>query len=247
MIQVMIIEDDANIRKILRKMIERHGQFQVVAEAETASAAIEFYEVNPVELLMVDIDLGEENGLECARKICDMNPKAKIVFTTAHSEYMADAFEIYAFDYIVKPYNLERLNRTLDRIVEVTNGHSEMPEATDNVKKDTQKADKLMIKSKEEIYFVDVSEILFVERVQGNTRVITMGMEYQTSMSLSEIEEKLDPKIFMRSHRSYIIQLGKISKMTQYGRWTYSVNFEGTKETALMTYENFEQIKKRYM
>ena len=69
---------------------------------------------------MMDIDLKGESGMECARIISDMNPKVKIVFTTAHSEYMADAFEIYAFDYIVKPYNMERLNRTLNRIKDIS-------------------------------------------------------------------------------------------------------------------------------
>ena len=155
MIDVLIVEDDSNVRKLLKKMIEKHDGFSVSFEASGVKEAIEFYQNNPVELVMMDIDLKGESGMECARIISDMNPKVKIVFTTAHSEYMADAFEIYAFDYIVKPYNMERLNRTLNRIKDISynnenthNTESHMPVAGSTT------FGKLTVKNKEEIFFI---------------------------------------------------------------------------------------------
>ena len=246
MIDVMIIEDDGIIRGLLKKMIEKNEGFRVVYEAATAWEAVEEYRANPVELAFVDIDLAGESGIECAKELCDINPKVKIVFATAHSEYMADAFEIYAFDYIVKPFNIERLNRTLNRIKEISgaercmNPHRNSPEVVAGIGQD-----KLVIKGREEIYFIDTDDIIYIERVNGSTRIVLASGTYSTGISLSELYEKLDSGRFLRSHRSYIINLTKIVKLTQYGRWTYNVSFKDCDASALMTYENYEKLKQR--
>lgn len=246
MIDVMIIEDDGIIRGLLKKMIEKNEGFRVVYEAATAGEAVEEYSANPVELAFVDIDLAGESGIECAKALCDINPKVKIVFATAHSEYMADAFEIYAFDYIVKPFNIERLNRTLNRIKEISvaercmNPHRNSPEAVAGIGQD-----KLVIKGREEIYFIDTDDIIYIERVNGSTRIVLASGICSTGISLSELYEKLDSGRFLRSHRSYIINLTKIVKLTQYGRWTYNVSFKDCDASALMTYENYEKLKQR--
>lgn len=116
MIEVMLVEDDELIRGLLKKMVERVEGFAVTAQASTPDEAVEAFNKAPTGVVFVDIDLNGESGLYCARRLCDISPDVKIVFATAHSEYMADAFEIYAFDYIVKPFNLERIRRTLEKI-----------------------------------------------------------------------------------------------------------------------------------
>ncbi|MDD3239613.1 MAG: LytTR family DNA-binding domain-containing protein [Lachnospira sp.] len=276
MIEVMVIEDEQHIRRLLGKMIEKVDGFAVVSEASTVSEAEESFHRHPVDVAFVDIDLNGESGLDCARALCDISPQVKIIFATAHSEYMADAFEIYAFDYLVKPFNLERITRTLHRIQELaassgsekekqgseceihgkkneshqnTTGTQEVEEEEilqEPVSKERQYKDKLAIKGKEEILFVNVQSILFIERINGSTRIVTTEGTYNTSMSLSDVYEKLNPNTFMRSHRSYIINTSRIEKLTQYGRWTYSIAFQNAKETALMTHENYEKLKEMF-
>ena len=116
MIKVGIIEDEPEIRKLLCRIIEKQDGFQVVSEsADFAEAVTNFTKYRP-EVLFVDIDLNGQSGLECAKVLTELNPKLKVVFATAHSEFMANAFEIYAFDYLVKPFNIERVVKTLSRI-----------------------------------------------------------------------------------------------------------------------------------
>lgn len=103
-----------------------------------------------------------------------------------------------------------------------------------------------MIKGKEQIAFVDKKEIIFVERRNHATRIVTEGELYQTSAALSALEERLDPEKFMRCHKSYLINLAKISKIEPYGRWTYIVKLKGTEETALMTAKSYEEIKRLF-
>ena len=240
MMKVMVVEDEEHIRGILQKMIERNDGFTVVSSCgDFASAISDFIRLRP-EVVFMDIDLNGESGMECAKAITEVEPKVKIVFATAHSEYMANAFEIYAFDYLVKPFDMERIAKTLGRIAD-TAGQEEKtgrPEKADD--------EKLIIRGKEEINFVDIKDIIMIERVDSMTRIITKDETYLTAQSLSSLEEKLNTERFMRCHKSYIISIDAIKKLEVYGRWTYIVRFKGTDETALMTSAKYDEIKKRY-
>ena len=115
MIKVMLIDDEPEIRKLLHKMVEKQPDYQVVAQcADFSGAVVEFTKYRP-DVIFMDIDLNGESGMECAKVLTELNPKLKVIFATAHSEYMANAFEIYAFDYLVKPFNMERVVKNLSR------------------------------------------------------------------------------------------------------------------------------------
>ena len=223
-------------------MIENQDGFQLVSESGSFSEAItDFNKFHP-DVVFVDIDLKGESGLECAKVMTQLNPKLKVIFATAHSEYMANAFEIYAFDYLVKPFDVERINRTLKRIKE----HTLEYDNAENVIQSEKHGDKLMIKGKEQIAFIDKEDIIFIERKESSTIIVTKDEVYKTSVSLGSLEEKLDSKNFMRSHKSYIINLHRITKIEPYGRWTYVVKFKGTSESALMTSKCYEEIKRMF-
>ncbi len=267
MIEVMLVEDDEIIRKLLKKMVERVEGFVVTAQAANPDEALELFEKSHAKVVFVDIDLNGESGLYCARRLCDIASDVKIVFATAHSEYMADAFEIYAFDYIVKPFNMERIARTLGKIKDIelkthgghknddlvkgdtpNDGEQKYNETSDNAmtaSHDVQLS-RLAVRGRDEIVFVDIEDIIFAERMNGVTRIVTKNEIYRMNISLIELADKLPKDRFMRSHRSYIINISDIARLTQYGRWTYTVGFKDTTETALMTYENYEIIKGRF-
>jgi len=245
MMKVCIIEDEPEIRKLLRRIVERQEGFTVVSESGTfAEAVSEFTKYRP-DVAFIDIDLNGESGLECARVLTELNPKLKVIFATAHSEYMANAFEIYAFDYLVKPFHVERVVKTLSRIR--LKAEEENPIKEESPLVQTERCgEKLMIRGKEQVVFVDKADIIFVERSENATKIVTAEETYKTSVSLGSIEEKLNPAEFMRSHKSYIINISRISRIEPYGRWTYIVKFKGIEESALMTAQNYEEIKKLY-
>ncbi|MBE5856997.1 MAG: response regulator transcription factor [Lachnospiraceae bacterium] len=240
MFKVMVVEDEEQIRNILKKMIERTVGFKVISTCDAFSSAItEFTRLRP-DVVFMDIDLNGESGLECAKVITEIDPKVKIVFATAHSEYMANAFEIYAFDYLVKPFDLERIGKTLNRIKETT------PVSPVADRADSSHEEKLLIRGKEEINLIDIKDIIMIERIDGVSRIVTKDEKYLTSQSLSSLEEKLDASRFMRCHKSYIIRVDAIKKLEVYGRWTYTVHLKDTDETALMTNQKYDEIKQRF-
>lgn len=244
MIRVCIVEDEPGIRKLLRMIVEKQEGFTVAYESgDFASAISDFMKYNP-EVVFMDIDLNGESGLECAKVMTELNPKLKVIFATAHSEYMANAFEIYAFDYLVKPFNVDRVIKTLSRIRQKAEEENFSKIEKASVILTERSGNKLMIKGKEQVIFIDKKDIIFIERSDSSTKIITAEEVYKTSASLGALEEKLDPREFMRCHKSYMINVSQISKIEPYGRWTYVVKFKGTTETALMTLQKYEELKK---
>lgn len=247
-IKVILIDDEAGIRLLLRKIIEKQQDFEIVGESGSLAEAVTLFTRTQPEVVFLDIEMNGVSGIECARIIADMNPKTKIIFATAHDEYMPEAFEVYAFDYLVKPFLVERVNRTLERIKGLyaqENAGGPLLEAADRVQRERGQ-DRLLIRSKEYASFVNAGDIILIQRENGNTVIYTAEDSYVTSASLGEMETRLDPAQFLRSHKSYIINVSKIKRIEPYGRWTYVVILQDLKKDALITAEKYEELKKRY-
>ncbi len=240
-IKVMLVDDEAGIRVLLRKIIERLQGFEIVAESDNfTDAVMQFHRTQP-EVIFLDIEIGGASGIDCAKIIADMEPKTKIIFATAHAEYMPEAFHVYAFDYLVKPFNVKRVNQTLERI----HGMEQPAKEKEEVRRENG-LDRLLIKGRESASFVDTEDIVLVQREEGSTVIYTENDTFITSAGLSEIEARLHPEHFMRSHKSYLINISKIKRIEPYGRWTYIVTFKNLKKDALITAEKYEELKKRY-
>jgi two-component system, LytTR family, response regulator len=242
--KVLIVDDEYGIRLILKKTIEKFKGFQVVGEAEEGEKAILLFEKLQPEIVFLDVEMSGISGIECARKIFDINPKTIIIFATAHNEYMPEAFEMYAFDYMIKPFKVERIYQTLNRIKELEEKGKE--HIIKNVIRNEKGLDKLFIKNKEGISVVDISEVIMIQREDRSTVVITTEEEYITSEGLSELEGKLDKTQFFRSHKSYIVNLAMIYKIYPYGRWTYIIKLKNTNKDALLTHDKYEELKKLF-
>jgi len=243
----MLVEDEEGIRKLLNKIIEKKPDFEVIAESDNLTDAITLFMKKKPEVVFLDIEIKGESGLECAKVIADLAPKTKIIFATAHSEYMSDAFEVYAFDYIVKPFNVDRVNHTLERIEALSEEKNQDNSHLDKIVKYEKGLEKLLVKGKESMSFVDIKDIILVQRENGSTVIYTKNDSFSTSASLSDIEAKLDKDQFLRSHKSYIINISQIKKIEPYGRWTYVVTFKDINIDALMISEKYEEIKRRFL
>lgn len=248
-IKVLIADDDEGMRLVLRKAVERSGGFIAAGEAEDGGAALRVFESVRPEVVFLDVEMPVMSGIECAKKIADIDPRTVIIFATAHEGYMPEAFEVYAFDYLVKPFRIQRLEQTLERI----KGIGRFSQGTSGSKQDTYEnkagrpanaPQKLIIRNKEGMSIVDTSDIILIQREDGATAIYTSRARFVTSDSLGDIEQKLDDSIFLRCHKSYIININYIDRIYPYGRWTYIVKLRDTDRDALMTRESFEKLEK---
>lgn len=245
-IRILIADDDDGMRLIMRRFVEKAGGFQIVGEAKDGRELIRLNEQTHPQVILLDVEMTVMTGVECARIIQDINPKTILVFATAHEKYMGDAFEVYAFDYLLKPFREQRVMKTLalirSRLAEEAVERAVKPETPRNVA-----PRKLMLRHKEGVSFVDMEDILLIQREERSTVLYLAGGErLVTSDSLSELDERLPDDMFFRTHKSYVVGLRHIDSITPYGRWTYVVKLRGTTHDALVTAERLEILQKMF-
>ena len=261
-IRVVIADDQEGMRLILRKMIEKAEGFVLCAEADNGTKVLDLVEQHKPHVCFLDVEMPGMTGLECAKAIQDTDPHTMIVFATAHDDYRAQAFEVYAFDYMVKPFKLERVMKTLERIRKVMQGRNQaiaaiealeeqklaaVEAAKDKLRTRSAAGGRIMLRHKEGVHFVNQADILLIQRENRSTVLYaTGGRRFETSESLGDVEERLDEGIFFRCHKSYIINLNVIDSITPYGRWTYVVHLVGTEQDALITHEKYEELERMF-
>jgi two-component system LytT family response regulator len=249
-LRVLIVDDDEGMRTVMKHIIDRVNGFSLVGEAQNGEEALELVEKRKPHVVFLDVEMPVMSGVDCARAIQDMNPATVIIFATAHDAYMSDAFEVYAFDYLVKPFKVERVTQTLERIRErlITrcSPAEDVPKAITANRKPVD--GRLMPRHREGVSFIDLNDILLVQREDRATVLYTRVEDgrFVTGDSLGEMEERLPKDAFFRCHKSYIINLNHIKDITPYGRWTYVVRLQGTKHDALITHEKYEELEQLF-
>ena len=234
------------MRMVVRKLIERADDYALVGEAENGEELLALCVKTRPEVVFMDVEMPGMSGVECARLIQDKNPKTIMVFVTAHEEYMADAFEVYAFDYLLKPFRLERAMHTLDLIRQRLRESAGTQDAPQKPVRFNAPA-RIMLRHREGVSFVDLNDILLVQREERATVVyVADGGRFVTGDTLGEMEERLPEGMFFRTHKSYIVNINHIESISPYGRWTYIVKLRGTKQDALITHERFEELQTRF-
>ena len=230
-LKVFLADDDAGMRLMLRRIIESMDGFEVVGEAVNGADAVrQCVALNP-DIVFLDVEMPELTGTEAARELSVLAPEANVIFVTAHSEYMPEAFEVYAFDYLIKPFRTDRVRQTLRRL-----------QKTKTAKPDMRT---IVIKNKEAMSFVTVEDVILVTREERTTRLITGDGVYITSKPLTELWPYFEGKGYMKTHRGYIVKLSEIAKIYPYGRWTWEIKLKGIEDTALITRENLEILQKQ--
>ena len=247
-IRVVIADDNEAMRLIERKMIEKVEGFTLVGEARDGLECIQLVEQLRPQVVFLDVEMPHKTGVEAARIIQDMDPSIILIFATAHDEYMGDAFEVYAFDYLVKPFKVERVLKTLERARDRLHPErDEVPLPHHAAKSPAKPAGRMMLHHKEGVTFINMQDIVLVQREDRATVIYTKdGGRYITGDSLAETEARLDPAVFFRCHKSYIINLNHIANITPYGRWTYIVRLSGITQDALITHEKYEELERIY-
>ena len=256
-IRILTGDDDAGMRLVMRRLVERAEGYELVGEAEDGSRLIELYDRLRPEVVLMDVEMPGMTGIECARAIQDRDPRAVIVFATAHEEYMKSAFEVYAFDYLVKPFRAERAMETLARIRDRLRGVPLADESSETVldaapvkpagEAPVSVPGRIMLRHRDGVSFLDLKEIAMVMRENRATIILMQdGARYVVGDGMADLDDRLPDDIFFRTHKSYIVNLNLIESIQPYGRWTYVVKLRGLKDDALITHERFEALQRMF-
>ena len=232
--KVLLADDDAVMRLVMRKIVEKSDGFTIVGEASDGEEAVKLAASLQPDVVFLDVEMPKLTGVEAARAITEENPDTAIIMATAHAQYMPEAFEVYATDYLIKPFKVERVHQTLTKLRILFEKRAANAAAGKQ---------KLLIRNHDGMVLLDVGDIIFIQREEGATEIHTTDGVYTTADSLNKIWEKLNPSLFMRSHRSYIINTSAVKMIYPFGRWTYLVKFKIGDADALITREKFEELQ----
>lgn len=245
-IRALIADDDAGMRLLMRKLLEKSGGFTLCGEASDGAELLALAAEHRPQLVLLDVEMPGVSGVDCARELQDSDPHTILIFATAHDKYMADAFEVYAFDYLLKPFKAERALATLERAKSVLKTREDAAQSAKPVEPPPQSG-RILLKHRDGVSVINMEDILLVQREERATVLYTVNDgRYVTGDSLADIEARLDPALFMRCHKSYIINLSHVDSISPYGRWTYVVKLRGTRRDALITHEKYEELEKLF-
>lgn len=213
--RAIIVEDEELARQELAYLIETHSGIDIAAQFEDGLDALKFLQVETVDVIFLDINIPSIDGVLLAQNISRFSVKPYIVFITAYKEHAAEAFEIEAFDYILKPYSEVRIKAMLHKLEGVRCSRKTGEEERNPV------SDKVNLWKNEKIIVVNADDIYYASAQEKSTSVITKGEEYSMALSISDFYNRLPEDRFFRCHRSYIVNLSKIKEIIPWFNNTY--------------------------
>jgi len=206
-IQCIIVDDEPVAREILEDHLKKVSSINIVASCKNAMDAFAIINSKKIDLIFLDINMPEISGLSFAKSI---NKKIKIIFTTAYREYAVDGFNLQAVDYLLKPISFERLVQSISKYT-----NENIITKTEQIVKDNiEKNDYIFVRSDRKMVKINFQEIHYIESLSDYIKIHLANKTVITRETISNIEAKLPQKEFVRTHRSYIISLAKISSFT---------------------------------
>jgi two-component system, LytTR family, response regulator len=226
--KVIVVDDDASSRTLLSHFTQLAPDYRVIGEAASSKECIELVKKEKPDIALVDIGMPDVNGVETMRICKEVHPPLQVIFTTGHDEYAIDAFELSAVDYLVKPIERVRLFIALEK----ARKSIKMIKSFE-VKKSKKVVNKLLFKSYQTFVYLAPDEILYIEKEGRKSVVHTESDQFDTMESLLDIEDRL-PETFFKTHRSYLVNLKRITKIESLGE-TYAATFPQSDKKAYIS------------
>jgi two-component system LytT family response regulator len=209
-IRTLIIDDEPLARSRVRAMLTAHPDIDVVAECSSVREAGALLQNEPAALLLLDIEMPGASGFEIVQTM-PAESRPAIVFVTAHEEFALDAFEANAVDYLVKPFSQERLDRALWRVRRFVEGKGAARPAGGAASRRWR--ERFGVRVRGEVVFIRVSSIDWIAAAGNYLRLYTGTESHLLRDSLQNIAAELDPTVFLRVHRSAIVNIERVRKL----------------------------------
>jgi two-component system LytT family response regulator len=208
MIQAVLADDEVLARQKLRQLLRDEPEIEIVGECASANETVELVRLTKPALLFLDIRMPGMDGFDVVGAIASESvPMPAIVFTTAYDQYALRAFEVHAVDYLLKPFTGERLNSAIQRVRErLAAGENSAP-PNGKSRDGSAYTTRIVFKSRGRILFLPVSEIRWIGAEENYVRLSTERETHLLRETMAHLEERLDPLMFLRVHRSFIVNL----------------------------------------
>lgn len=221
-IRTLIVDDELYSRDELKHLLQAFPSIQIIGEAESGEAAImKTLQLQP-DIVFLDVEMPKMNGMAAAKALMELKKAPLVVFATAYPQFAAEAFRYDAIDYILKPYDEDLLKETIERIEKkfiTPHGHDLGKQAA-----------KLALEAEGDILYLEPKEILYMFREEKVTKIIAKTGEFEIKTPLKDLESRLSSYSFFRIHKSYLVNLEHVTRLTPWFNGAYQLELAGREE-----------------
>jgi two-component system, LytTR family, response regulator len=226
LIRAILADDEALARQKLRELLRNESEIEIAGEGANAAETIDLVRGASPDLLFLDIRMPGRDGFDILRELaaCEGVRMPLTIFTTAYDSYALRAFDIHAVDYLLKPFTAERLHlavqRASDQLQRTHQNGNGKERLGENGKAHSTR---MVFKSRGRILFLPVSEIRWIAAEENYVRICTGTETHLLRETMARIEERLDPRMFLRVHRSAIVNLQYVKEVRTHANSEFSV------------------------
>ncbi|MGZ4788232.1 MAG: LytR/AlgR family response regulator transcription factor [Terriglobales bacterium] len=219
-IRTVVVDDEELARQVLRELISLHPELELVAECANGFEAVKAITELKPDLVFLDIQMPKLDGFEVLELV---GTEMAIVFATAYDEYALKAFEVHAVDYLLKPFGSDRFEKALQTVRQRVGGHSapdanKVAEISRDARGPGQFLDRIVVRDGTRVHIIPVAKLDYVEAQDDYVALCSEGRKHLKQQTIASLEAALDPKQFLRIHRSYIVNLERVAKIEPYGK-----------------------------
>jgi len=212
----LIVDDEELARKVLRELLTEHGEVEIVAECKNGLEAVKGVSEHQPDLLFLDVQMPKLTGFDVLELI---GTDVSVIFVTAYDEYAMKAFEVHAVDYLLKPVGKERLAAALQRVRARSSKKRPAPaELSTAARPAGQFAERLVVKDGTRVTLIPVVKLDYAEAQDDYVALASEGRKHLKQQTIASLEAALDPKQFVRIHRSYVVNLERVTRIEPYGK-----------------------------
>jgi two-component system, LytTR family, response regulator LytT len=239
-LSAVIVDDEQLARDELAFLLKNVGDVEVVAQGKNGLEAVNLIKEHNPDMVFLDVQMPGLDGFGVIKKLLDKKiPLPKIVFATAFDQYAVKAFEVNAVDYLLKPFDKKRVAQSVQKAREKMDpaGSPDKLETLVRTMLGSQKASKILLKAAGRLFLVDQKDICYASIEDGVISVVTAGvngMEGQSNCrTLEELLDSLDPNLFWRAHRSYLVNINRIREVVPWFKSSYQLRMDDKKQTEI--------------
>lgn len=217
MIKALIIDDEILARENIKNYLHSFKEIEIIGECANGFDGYKSIHEHQPDLVFLDIQMPKINGFEMLELI---EEKPLIIFTTAFDEYALKAFETGAVDYLLKPFSKERFKKAVLKCL--TQSVTEAPKAVEEYTSDMpERQNRIVVKNANNIQIIPVEHIKYIEAYDDYVKIYTHEKKHVKSTTMNFLEKSLNSKLFIRVHRSYIINTNQLTKIEPYKKNNY--------------------------
>jgi two-component system LytT family response regulator len=215
-IKVLIVDDEELARYILRELLESHEEIEIAAECVNGFEAVKAVAEHKPDILFLDVQMPKLTGFDVLELVGTDIP---VVFATAYDEYAMKAFEVHAVDYLLKPVGKDRFEAALERAKARIALRVPVPaELAAAARAPGQFAERIVVKDGTRVTLIPVTKLEYAEAQDDYVALASEGKKQLKQQTIASLEASLDPALFVRIHRSYIVNLERVVRIEPYGK-----------------------------